>query len=169
MKNWTNFLALVLILLSFGLLFPGVSLPVLTIKGAISLPLVGKMELGQETRSIWGTIQYLFETKNTLVGFLILCFSVVVPIVKGLLLLLILFPVSYGFRINTLKVIRRIGKWSMADVFVVAVFLAYLATASMEVFQATLERGFYFFLGYCILSVASTEFILIKEKPRNKK
>jgi hypothetical protein len=51
----------------------------------------------------------------------------------------------------------------MADVFVVGIFLAYLASASMQVFKAVLEQGFYFFLGYCLISVLATEFIILKK------
>jgi uncharacterized paraquat-inducible protein A len=48
------------------------------------------------------------------------------------------------------------GKWSMADVFVVAVFLAFLAFSNMQVGIPTESRvliGLYFFLGYCLLSL----------------
>ena len=64
MKWISNVVALILILASFGVLIPGIYLPVLTIKGSITLPLVGTMNLGSETRSILGTIEYLFDTKN---------------------------------------------------------------------------------------------------------
>jgi len=168
MKRVSNIAALVLILASFGVLVPGIIKPVLTIDGSITLPLVGTMNLGSETRSIMGTIEYLFETKNYLVATLILVFSVVVPIIKGLLLLVSLLPGQARFKVFLLKIVRRIGKWSMADVFVVAVFLAYLATASMQVFKARLEVGFYYFLTYCILSLVSTEFIILTSDKTSK-
>lgn len=158
-----NYLALSLILCSFGLLVPGVVLPVLTIDGSLSMPIVGNIDLGSETRSILGTVRYLYDTHNYLVAFLIFFFSLTVPVVKGLLLLFILLPGRLRLRRVLLETIRRIGKWSMADVFAVAVFLAYLATASMEVFRATLRPGFWFFLGYCLLSVFSSEFIILRE------
>jgi uncharacterized paraquat-inducible protein A len=159
-----NITALLLILISFGLLIPGIFLPVLTIKGKLIMPLIGNIELGTETRSILGTVEYLWDTENYLVSCLIFIFSVTVPFVKGILLLFVLFPGSSRVKSVLLTVIRRIGKWSMADVFVVGIFLAYLASASMQVFQATLEKGFYFFLGYCLISVLATEFIVLKSK-----
>ena len=158
-------IALILIFFSFCLLIPGIFFPILTIKGSITLPLVGTIDLGTETRSIWGTVQYLFETKNYLVASLIFIFSIMVPVIKGSLLLFVLRPGFSKAKGMIFKVIKRIGKWSMADVFVVGVFLAYLASASMQVFQATLEKGFYFFLGYCLISLLATEFIVLnKEK-----
>ena len=161
MKLVSNIIALLLILGSFGVLVPGVMKPVLTITGSISLPLVGTVNLGSETRSIMGTIEYLYDTKNNLVASLILLFSIVVPVLKGLLLLVSLIPGKPAVKMLLLEIVKRIGKWSMADVFVVAIFLAYLATASMEVFKAKIEVGFYYFLIYCILNLVSTEFILI--------
>ena len=161
-KYW-NIPALILILVSFAFLLPGIFLPVLTIKGTLIMPIVGTLNLGTETRSILGTVEYLWDTENYLVSTLIFIFSVTVPFVKGILLLFVLFPGSSKVKTILLTVIRRIGKWSMADVFVVAVFLAYLASASMQVFKATLEKGFYFFLGYCLLSVLATEFIILKK------
>jgi len=63
-----NILSLVLILISFGLLIPGIFLPVLTIEGSMSLPMIGSINLGSETRSILGTVEYLWETENYLVS-----------------------------------------------------------------------------------------------------
>ncbi|MFC1585593.1 paraquat-inducible protein A [Fibrobacterota bacterium] len=163
-KNLWNILALILILISFGLLIPGIFLPVLTIQGSLSMPMLGTINLGSETRSILGTVKYLFETGNYLVSVLIFVFSVTVPFVKGILLLVVLLPGTSRTKSILLAVIRRIGKWSMADVFVVAVFLAYLASASMQVFKAILEKGFFFFLGYCLISVLATEFIVIRRE-----
>jgi len=160
MKLVSNITALVLILASFGALIPGIVKPVLTIDGSITLPLMGTVNLGSETRSIMGTIEYLYKTGNNLVASLILIFSVVVPVLKGVLLLVSLIPGRPRFKLLLLEIVRRIGKWSMADVFVVAVFLAFLATASMEVFKAKLEVGFYYFLTYCILSLAATGIFL---------
>lgn len=163
-----NLVALALILISFAVLGPGIYYPILTISTTIKLPFVGVMDLGSETRSILGTIQYLWVSKNYLVSSLIFIFSVCVPVLKALGLLFILFPSSEKVRENLLGIIKRIGKWSMADVFIVAVFLAYLSTASMDVLKAKIEKGFYFFLAYCLLSVLATEFILLTHKKGTK-
>ena len=61
----------------------------------------------------------------------------------------------------------------MADVFVIAVFLAFLAAKGIREdtglvsFDASLGSGFYFFLGYCILSVASAQILYFKPPPRD--
>ena len=79
-----------------------------------------------------------------------------------------------GFRF-----INVIGKWSMADVFVVAILLAFMATSGegqTKTFEVTilgmilpvemitsiksgLGAGFYYFLSYCLLSIGSLHFV----------
>ena len=50
----------------------------------------------------------------------------------------------------------------MADVFVMALLVAYMAGQAageadeLLIMGAQLERGFYFFLAYCLFSVAAT-------------
>jgi uncharacterized paraquat-inducible protein A len=63
-----------------------------------------------------------------------------------------------------------IAKWSMADVFVVAVLIAYLAAEATQTppgeasavplmaFDATFGPGFYWFAGYCLFSLASQQY-----------
>jgi hypothetical protein len=45
----------------------------------------------------------------------------------------------------------------MADVFAVGVFIAYLGGAAIESLDAILEPGFYYFTGYCIVSLLSLQ------------
>ncbi|MEL6988227.1 MAG: paraquat-inducible protein A, partial [Bacteroidota bacterium] len=61
----------------------------------------------------------------------------------------------YGF-------VKYIGKWSMADVFVVAIFLGFLAFNNMQTGIQTRSHvllGLYFFLTYCVVSIVSSSFI----------
>ena len=152
-------------LVSLILLPLGVFTPIFTIQGELFVPIIGKLDLGTNTRSIWGTVRFLYESKNHLVATLILFFSVTIPVVKSVLLLWILVPLPSRLeppKKVLLLWLSRIGKWAMADVFVVAVFLAYLATSSMKVFHAKLESGFYFFLSYCIFSMVIVEATTLK-------
>ena len=47
----------------------------------------------------------------------------------------------------------------MADVFVVGIMLAFLATRSDDNIEAKLHEGFYYFLAYCMLSILSVVFL----------
>jgi uncharacterized paraquat-inducible protein A len=57
------------------------------------------------------------------------------------------------FAEGLVKFFKMIGKWSMVDVFVVAVFLVYLTANKGEVSRAEVEMGLYFFLAYVIVSM----------------
>lgn len=158
-----NLIAFILIIVSLCCLYPGLIEPILTIKVAANLPLVGKLSLHESTQSILGTIESLFDANNGLVGFLILLFSVLVPIFKALSLLVVLFFKKLSFRKPLYKFVNLISKWSMADVFVVGVLLAFLATRSDENVQAFLHNGFYFFLAYCLISIFATQLIVVED------
>jgi uncharacterized paraquat-inducible protein A len=65
--------------------------------------------------------------------------------------------------------VASIAKWSMADVFVVALFIAYLAAnatqssgdpaaPSLVAFDARFGSGFYWFAAYCVCSLASQQY-----------
>lgn len=158
-KNW---MAFALILISLLCLFPGLMQPILSIKISAKLPLVGELGLYESTQSILQTIQTLYENNNSLVAFLILLFSVVVPIIKALILLVVLMAKKMAIRKRLFDFVHAIGKWSMADVFVVGVFLAFLATQSNDSIEAILHPGFYYFLAYCIISLLAIQIMEVK-------
>jgi paraquat-inducible protein A len=158
-----NAIALILILASFACLVPGLYRPALTLDISPTLPFLGKMQIFHQTRSILGTIRNLHDTGNTLVAGLILLFSVAIPFAKGLTLLYVLALKRAPYRQALHRFVGWIGKWSMADVFVMGIFLAYLAAGAAEGVTAKLEPGFWWFLGYCLLSVSSAQFMRVAE------
>ena len=172
----------VLTLLNFLLLIPGVTLPIYSVVittqvEAVIIPEPVAVTVYEQTRSILGTISELWKSDDYLVSFLILLFSIVVPMTKGSMLLISVYTATDRIRQWLIWLVDLIGKWSMADVFVVAVFLAFLATrdqaqansfsvpvllqqidVAMETHLAsTLGSGFYFFLAYCLFSVFWTQ------------
>ena len=164
-----NICALLLILISLACLYPGLVFAMLTIKVGTVLPLVGSLELYEATQSIMQTIDNLFFNKNYLVAWLILLFSVVVPGLKTLMLLFVLLFKNNRWRESVFKFVSVIGKWSMADVFVVSIFMAYLATQSNEAVSATLHEGFYYFTAYCVFSILGTQLILLPQDMAEEK
>ncbi len=188
-------LAIVVLLLAYLALIPGVSRPILELQGSVDkaqlvelgkqmvvtspgmMPMLSGMALKfldsvdvegsipayQKSRSILGTVGELFDSGNYLVGFLVMLFSVIVPVCKGGLLLFSLLTPRAMHKHRSVMVANLISKWSMADVFVVAVVVAFLAanaTHNMgEIFtlSARFGPGFYFFLGYCLLSLVSAQ------------
>jgi paraquat-inducible protein A len=96
---------------------------------------------------------------------LILLFSVVVPVAKAGLVVAALLMREPAMRRQTLGFVEIIAKWSMADVFAVAVVIAYLAAQASAAppgsaqptpvaFSAAFGPGFYWFAAYCLVSLA---------------
>ena len=132
---------------------------------------VEDIEVYAQTRSIVSTVQHLYEVKSPMPATLILLFSVVVPFAKIAMILWSLFLPDADRRRRTLDFVELIGKWAMADVFVVALFIAYLAAQAsqtppgdpnfpppMVAFTANFGSGFYWFTAYCIFSLAAQQF-----------
>jgi hypothetical protein len=128
---------------------------------------IEEVEVFQQTRSILGSVRRLYEVGSPLPATLILLFSVVVPVAKTALVGWAVFAADGEKRRRTLAAVEAIAKWSMADVFVVALFITYLAAmASQNVpaagpplvaFIAEFGPGFYWFTAYCLFSLASQQ------------
>jgi uncharacterized paraquat-inducible protein A len=158
-----NKAAFLLILLSLVLLYFGLVLPVFTLKVAISLPLIGETVLHDQTQSVLESVEFLWNNDNRLVSFLILFFSVMVPVIKAVALLTVLFLHALSKRHHIYAFVALISKWSMADVFVVGVLIAFLSTASNDNITAKLETGFYYFLSYCLISILAVQVMKVQE------
>lgn len=120
----------------------------------------GRVEAYRSTRSILGMSQELADNGNVLVAIMIVSFSVVIPLLKLLLqALALLIPGTLGGRLLVLN--AALGKWSMADVFVMAMLIAFMAgrasnhVGELLIMDAQLETGFWFFLGYCLFAIAA--------------
>jgi uncharacterized paraquat-inducible protein A len=129
-----------------------------------------EVEVYHQTRSIVGSVRNLYEVGSPVPATLILLFSVIVPVTKATLVAWASFLASGERRDRTLRFVVAIAKWSMADVFVVALFVAYLAAqatqnppgdggaAPLVVFTARFGSGFYWFTAYCLFSLASQQY-----------
>lgn len=194
MNNWLRYLGLVFILLSLGLLYPGITEPVLTLSGELEKSeladfgidllagedpnsqtrgmlmtmtrflgldeVEGRVEAYRSTRSIMGMSRELAENGNGVVALMIITFSVVIPIGKLLLQgAALLLPLR--LRARLLAVNGALSKWSMADVFVMAMLISFMAgrasnhVGDLLIMDARLERGFWFFLAYCLFAIAA--------------
>jgi Paraquat-inducible protein A len=131
---------------------------------------VGEVEVYAQTRSIVGSVRRLYEVGSPVPATLILLFSVIVPLLKAALVTWAFFLASPQQRQRTLGFVETIAKWSMADVFVVALFIAFLAAKAsaaptqgpnaappLIAFSAHFGAGFYWFTAYCLFSLASQQ------------
>ena len=131
----------------------------------------GKTYFYYQNKGIMEVITMLWKTDNRPVAISLGLFSVIIPVFKLISTLLILIlPV---FKANKFrKVLSFLSKWSMADVFVVAAFLAFLSFSNMSpglTMDAKILFGLYYFFGYVMLSIVLGFFlnVSIKEKERN--
>ena len=128
---------------------------------------VEDVEVFQQTRSIVGSVRRLYEVGSPVPATLILLFSVVVPLAKTVLVGWAVFVAGGEKRRRTLAAVETIAKWSMADVFVVALFITYLAAMASQsapaagpplvAFTAEFGTGFYWFAAYCLFSLAAQQ------------
>ena len=132
---------------------------------------VDNVEVYQQTRSIVGAVRNLYDVGSPLPATLILLFSVIVPLTKAALVGMAMFIDGEAVRQRTLKFVEIIAKWSMADVFAVALFIVYLAAQATQqppgapeaappllAFTAQFGPGFYWFAAYCLFSLASQQY-----------
>ncbi len=125
----------------------------------------GSVPAFSKTNSILSTATELYANNHVPVAALILLFSVGIPLLKALLLLGAHLPVKQTIKRKLLWLSAVTSKWSMADVFVVAIFVAYLAANGLREsralvdFSSQLGPGFYYFLGYCLVSIVATQLL----------
>ena len=127
------------------------------------------IEVYTQTRSILGSVRHLYRVGSATAATLILLFSVIVPFTKAGLVLWAVFHREPVRRRKTLHFVELIAKWSMADVFAVALIITYLAARASQVapgpgvppaivnFSATFGPGFYWFAAYCLVSLATQQ------------
>src|ERR1700738_3560735 len=135
--SFRNQLAFTISLISFFFLFPGIYLSMLTVstqgsiqakvphveKGFLGIPSVKgtekksmQIKIFDTTRSILNTVHDLWNKHYYFVSSMIFLFSVIVPVIKGLLVTFIFFSKSSELRRKIFVFIKSIGKWSMCDV-----------------------------------------------------
>jgi hypothetical protein len=187
--------SLLLILSSLCLLIGGITTPMIDLEARIDklvFHLIGEEVVFRDniiffqTKSITDIVEILVREGSLdmiFVGILIFTFSIIFPISK------LISSYLYSLRIGELNenwLIRffviKSGKWSMADVMVVAIFMAYIgfngivgsqldslkeSADPVEIFTTNGTRllgGFYLFLVFCISSLALSEILTRKKR-----
>jgi len=167
-------------LIAILLFIPGVLLPMFALNMDVSANISGPAltsELVNKELSLLTTIQELWQHDRLLVAGLIFIFSICIPLLKTCLVAWSYFKRNTQIERRIIGFVGAIGKWSMADVFVVAIFLAVLSTNHAETANqqslsimgfklnimissetiSSVGHGFYFFIAYCLLSLIGTQ------------
>lgn len=128
-------IALLVLIVSAGFFGMGFMYPLLQTGYGI-----GPITIRQEKIYLFSSFRYFFDKGEPFIGFLLLFFTVIFPILKYLFLFLTLagrqFP-RHGYISTALEIIN---KWSMLDVFIVAVLLLNLKFDS-TIIVSRLESG----------------------------
>ncbi|MCG8575952.1 MAG: paraquat-inducible protein A [Flavobacteriales bacterium] len=128
----------------------------------ISTAVEGRVYFLYQNKSVLQLIKLLYTGGNIPVAIIILIFSILFPAIK---LITSIFLLTYpkGKKAKSIvNLINKIGKWSMADVMVASIFLAYFSFSNMNVGVDTGSStliGLYFFLAFVVLSIFSGAFI----------
>lgn len=172
------------VILALIVLFAGLTCPMIEIDARIkelTFHLIGEpiefkdQVIFFQSKSIVDVVTILLETgkfDSILVGILIMAFSILFPIAKILSTKLYLLGKT-KWRHN--KLIRffafKSGKWSMADVYVVAIFMAYIgfkgildnqikgltmqtdSLVSLSTSETSLQPGFVLFIGFVLFGL----------------
>ncbi len=134
----------------------GLVTPILMVTVHKNVEYLGDVVLSFESKGILGSVEKLYAGGNLPVAGIILLFSVLLPAFKTLSLLFVSLYETRPFAAKMVRFFKHLGKWSMLDVFVVALLLVFLSSRGTDVSRAEAEIGIYFFLAYVILSMAAS-------------
>jgi paraquat-inducible protein A len=140
----------ILLLIALASLIIGLTAPLLTLE---------KMYFFENTVSLLSTVRELFDQKEWFLFIIIGLFSLCIPLLKITSLLLIL-NVSYAkgsFLDKSLHIIEIIGKWSMLDVFVVALLLVSVKLGALA--KVEVHYGLYAFALSVLLTIGISYWI----------
>lgn len=184
----------VLTLISVTFLILGIFLPMIEIDARLNSFVFslfnqdlsfGEQTMFYQSKSITDITTTLMESKGfdlKLVGALIFAFSILFPLLKLLLTSVYVFSDKAKNSRIIQTIIFNLGKWSMADVFVVAMFMAYigfygLVDSQLQMIESNrggfgietinyskLAPGALFFTTYCLLSIISSYFVKVGDE-----
>ena len=130
----------------------------------------GSITAFESTRSLLETMNELIAHEHVAVGLLIGFFGIIIPCIKIILTLIALLVASGQTRSDLLNVSSLLSKWSMSDVFLMAILVAFFTVnangQAINTIQmkATLGPGFYFFATYCLLAIAAGQLMQHQNK-----
>ena len=134
----------------------GIFTPILMIVIHKSVDYLGDIVLSFESKTIFATIMHLYRDGNYPVAIAILLFSIIVPFVKTVSMIAVVLWKRFHIAAKLVNFFKHLGKWSMLDVFVVALLLVYLSAGSSENSYSQIESGLYIFLIYVIFSIITS-------------
>ena len=148
--------------ISLVFFFIGILAPAMVIWTAPSVPMDGgtlNFVVQHQVRGIAAIIWDLLTAGHWIVGGFLMLFSIFTPLTKAALTYFTTASQSKKINFKIGEFLHTIGKWSMADVFVAAILLALYALKFQQATKSVPCLGLYYFIGYCLLSLSTTELL----------
>jgi paraquat-inducible protein A len=115
---------------------------------------VDRLIFGKVPYTVWGGVKGLWDDQSPVLAVIVFLFSFVTPIAKLVLLgWLWVAPSSAVLRAKSLAWMESLGRWSMLDVFAVAILIV------ANKMQVKAEAGIYWFCAAILLSMALTTLV----------
>ena len=118
--------------------------------------------VGDDAGTIMDGVLYFLEHGEAWIGIVIFIASIFVPVFKLTVLFYLLLIVKFGwyrkamFGLKLFRIIHFIGKWSMLDIFVVALMVGLVQFQNLATIVTGPAAGA--FLGAVILTIIATEY-----------
>ena len=146
---WHTWLIAAALLLSAALLLTGLSLPLLHAQ---------QMIFWNSSYSVWAGVKALWEVNELMLAAILFFFSIVFPVVKLLGLVIIWFwRLPEAGRSRLLHWLGLLGKWSMLDVFVVAILIVLVKLGPLA--RVEPRVGVYVFTAAILCSMLTTMYV----------
>ncbi len=151
-RRWT---ALIILIISAGFFAMGLLYPLMQTGYGI-----GPITLKQEKIYLFTSFRYFFDQGEVFIGCLLLFFTIIFPSIKYIFLLLTLTGKRFPRHPAISTALEIINKWSMLDVFVVAVLILNMKFDS-DIIISRLESGTTLF-GISVLLLMISSFLARK-------
>lgn len=118
----------------------------------------GRIYFLYQNKSIVQLISVLYSGGNFLIAVILVLVSLIFPLIKLVVSIFVLFAPEKPVNVKRYKMIRNLGKWSMAEIFAAAIFLAVFSYSNLDVAVDTGSEtliGTYFFVIFVALSINS--------------
>lgn len=159
----SRLLILIILFFAIGLFVIGLFAPLMTLKKGFFYIYLS----GQPVSIVYGLWQFLLE-ENYILFFLIFGFTVVFPLFKFYMLFKICLPGNQRYE-KSRRIIRQlshISKWSMLDVFVVAILI--VAVKIRSIAKVEVHYGLYFFTISILITMVLTYLVANPGKRHSK-
>lgn len=133
----------------------------------------GRFTINHEYIYLSGAFRFFFNNGEPFIAILLLVFTIIMPALKYIFLTLAVFDIRFKNQKIFMIILDAVNKWSMLDVFVVALILLNMKFDSLVVISNLKQGTTWFALSVVLLMICSFllkyEIVAVKENGEEKK